>query len=64
VYNNYIFFNFYVQAANSIKTICKDVSSGLGEQREQLIRAMLAAVHGKTFDGKNHVIDALADLCA
>ncbi|XP_075970288.1 proteasome-associated protein ECM29 homolog [Anticarsia gemmatalis] len=53
-----------IQAANSIKTICKEVSSGLGEQREQLIRALLAAVHGKTFDGKQHVIEALAELCA
>nr|XP_049703179.1 proteasome adapter and scaffold protein ECM29 [Helicoverpa armigera] len=53
-----------VQAANAIKTICKEVSSGLGEHREQLIRAMLAAVHGKTFDGKEHVIEALAELCA
>lgn len=53
-----------IQAANSIKTICKEVSSGLGDQREQLIRALLAAVHGKTFDGKQHIIDALAELCA
>ncbi|KAL0840590.1 hypothetical protein ABMA28_015796 [Loxostege sticticalis] len=53
-----------IQAANSIKTVCKELSTGLGDQREQLIRALLAAVHGKTFDGKQHVIDALAELCA
>ncbi|XP_026729465.1 proteasome-associated protein ECM29 homolog [Trichoplusia ni] len=53
-----------IQAANAIKTICKEVSTGLGDQREQLIRALLAAVHGKTFDGKQHVIEALAELCA
>ncbi|KAI5643789.1 hypothetical protein NE865_04185 [Phthorimaea operculella] len=53
-----------VQAANAIKTICKEMSSGLGDQREQFIRALLAAVHGKTFDGKQYVIEALAELCA
>ncbi|XP_072940517.1 proteasome adapter and scaffold protein ECM29 [Epargyreus clarus] len=53
-----------IQAANAIKSICKDLSSGLGEQREPFVRALLAAVHGKTFDGKQHVIDALAELCA
>ncbi|KAG6456419.1 hypothetical protein O3G_MSEX009728 [Manduca sexta] len=53
-----------VQAANAIKTICKEMSSGLGDQREQFIRALLAAVHGKTFDGKQNVIEALAELCA
>ncbi|CAB3243794.1 unnamed protein product [Arctia plantaginis] len=51
------------QAAMAIKTICKELSSGLGDQREQLIRSLLAAVHGKTFDGKQHVLDALAELC-
>lgn len=55
---------FTLQAANSIKTICKELSAGLGDQREQLIRALLAAVHGKTFDGKQYVIEALAELCA
>ncbi|KAJ2947108.1 hypothetical protein O0L34_g16457 [Tuta absoluta] len=53
-----------IQAANAIKTICKEMSSGLGDQREQFIRALLAAVHGKTFDGKQYVIEALAELCA
>ncbi|CAH0699772.1 unnamed protein product [Spodoptera exigua] len=53
-----------IQAANAIKTVCKEVSSGLGAHREQLVRAVLAAVHGKTFDGKEHVVMALADLCA
>ncbi|XP_049865676.1 proteasome adapter and scaffold protein ECM29 [Pectinophora gossypiella] len=52
------------QAANAIKTICKEMSSGLGDQREQFIRTLLAAVHGKTFDGKRHVIEALAELCS
>ncbi|KAL4708413.1 hypothetical protein ACJJTC_019649, partial [Scirpophaga incertulas] len=52
-----------IQGANAIKTICKDVSSGLGEQREQFVRALLAAAHGKTFDGKHHIVEALADLC-
>lgn len=52
-----------VQAANAIKTICKEMSTGLGDQREQFIRTLLAAVHGKTFDGKQHVIEALAELC-
>lgn len=53
-----------IQAANAIKTICKEVSSGLGPHRELLVRGVLAAVHGKTFDGKEHVLMALADLCA
>ncbi|KAF9798599.1 hypothetical protein SFRURICE_008332 [Spodoptera frugiperda] len=47
-----------------IQTICKEVSSGLGPHRELLVRGVLAAVHGKTFDGKEHVLMALADLCA
>ncbi|CAG9115620.1 unnamed protein product [Plutella xylostella] len=51
-----------VQAASAIKTICRD-AGGLGAQREQLVRALLAAVAGKTFDGKQHVLHALADLC-
>ncbi|XP_045493111.1 proteasome adapter and scaffold protein ECM29 [Colias croceus] len=53
-----------VQAANAIKTISKELSSGLGDQREAFIRSLLAAVHGKTFDGKQHVVDALAELCS
>ncbi|CAK1553468.1 unnamed protein product [Leptosia nina] len=53
-----------IQAANAIKTICKELSSGLGEQREVFIRSLLAAVHGKTFDGKQHVVEALALLCS
>ncbi|CAG5035645.1 unnamed protein product [Parnassius apollo] len=52
-----------IQAANAIKTICKELSSGLGDQREPFIRALLAAMHGKTFDGKEHMLDALAELC-
>ncbi|XP_068630379.1 proteasome-associated protein ECM29 homolog [Battus philenor] len=52
-----------IQAANAIKTICKELSGGLGDQREPFIRAMLAAIHGKTFDGKQHVVDSLAELC-
>ncbi|XP_048484818.1 proteasome adapter and scaffold protein ECM29 isoform X3 [Plutella xylostella] len=51
-----------VQAASAIKSICRD-AGGLGAQREQLVRALLAAVAGKTFDGKQHVLHALADLC-
>ncbi|CAH4007387.1 unnamed protein product [Pieris brassicae] len=53
-----------IQAANAIKTICKELSSGLGEQREVFVRSLLAAVHGKTFDGKEHVVEALALLCS
>ncbi|KAI8428500.1 hypothetical protein MSG28_007292 [Choristoneura fumiferana] len=53
-----------IQAANAIKTICKELSTGLGEQREPLLRALLAAVHGKTFDGKQYVIQALAETCS
>ncbi|XP_063621128.1 proteasome-associated protein ECM29 homolog [Cydia splendana] len=53
-----------IQAANAVKTICKDLPDGLGDQREQLIRALLAAVHGKTFDGKQHMIQALAECCS
>ncbi|XP_052738355.1 proteasome-associated protein ECM29 homolog [Bicyclus anynana] len=52
-----------VQAANAIKTICKEMSSGLGDEREPFIRSLLAAVQGKTFDGKQHILEALADLC-
>ncbi|CAH0727922.1 unnamed protein product, partial [Brenthis ino] len=51
-----------IQAANAIKTVCKEVSP-LGEEREPFIRSLLAAVQGKTFDGKHHILEALADLC-
>ncbi|CAH0749868.1 unnamed protein product [Diatraea saccharalis] len=52
-----------IQASNAIQTVNKELSSGLGPQRESLLRAILAAAAGKTFDGKQHVINALADLC-
>ncbi|XP_013177902.1 PREDICTED: proteasome-associated protein ECM29 homolog isoform X1 [Papilio xuthus] len=52
-----------IQGATAIKTLCAEVSCGLGTQREPLLRAALAAAHGKTFDGKHHLLDALADLC-
>ncbi|XP_039748644.1 proteasome-associated protein ECM29 homolog [Pararge aegeria] len=52
-----------IQAANAIKTICKEMASGLGEEREPFIRSLLAAVQGKTFDGKQHILEAMADLC-
>ncbi|XP_060801096.1 proteasome-associated protein ECM29 homolog [Amyelois transitella] len=53
-----------IQGARAISTICKELSSGLGEQREPLMRALLAAAHGKTFDGKQHLLEALAELCS
>ncbi|XP_037874946.1 proteasome adapter and scaffold protein ECM29 isoform X1 [Bombyx mori] len=53
-----------IQAANAIKTICKVLSAGLGEQREQFVRSLLAAIHGKTYSGKHNVVQALAALCA
>ncbi|XP_026485739.2 proteasome-associated protein ECM29 homolog [Vanessa tameamea] len=51
------------QAAKAISTICKELSSDLGEEREPFIRSVLAAIQGKTFDGKHHLLEALADLC-
>ncbi|XP_053602483.1 proteasome adapter and scaffold protein ECM29 isoform X2 [Plodia interpunctella] len=53
-----------IQAAHAIKTVCKELSTGLGDQREPLLRALLAAAHGKTFDGKQHLLEALAELCS
>lgn len=52
-----------IQAANAIKTICKELPDGFGEEREAFIRSLLAAVQGKTFDGKQHILEAIADLC-
>ncbi|CAH2107601.1 unnamed protein product [Euphydryas editha] len=52
-----------IQAAKAISTICKELTDGLGEEREPFIRSVLAAIQGKTFDGKHHLLDALADLC-
>ncbi|XP_032510836.2 proteasome adapter and scaffold protein ECM29 [Danaus plexippus] len=52
-----------IQAAKAVKTICKELSGELGDEREPFIRSLLAAVQGKTFDGKHHVIEALAELC-
>ncbi|RVE49284.1 hypothetical protein evm_006078 [Chilo suppressalis] len=52
-----------IQAANAIQTVNKQLSNGLGDQREPLLRALLAASAGKTFDGKWNLLHALADVC-
>ncbi|XP_050678905.1 proteasome-associated protein ECM29 homolog [Leptidea sinapis] len=52
-----------IQAAEAIKSICSGLSSGVGAEREPLLRSLLAAVHGKTFDGKRHLVEAIAALC-
>ncbi|GBP15166.1 Proteasome adapter and scaffold protein ECM29 [Eumeta japonica] len=52
-----------VQASNAIKTVCREMPSLGATERERLLRALLAAAHGKTFDGKRHLLDAIAQLC-
>ncbi|XP_041976007.1 proteasome-associated protein ECM29 homolog [Aricia agestis] len=49
-----------IQAANAVRTVC---SAGAGTARDGLARACLAAAHGRTYDGKRHVLAALAALC-
>ncbi|XP_052750867.1 proteasome-associated protein ECM29 homolog [Galleria mellonella] len=52
-----------IQGAYAIITVSKECSAGVGDQRPPLLRALLAAAHGKTFAGKEHLLQALAQLC-
>lgn len=52
------------QAANAINTIAKRLGSTLDHsERNRLINALLQAVGGRTFQGKEHLLQALASLC-
>lgn len=52
------------QSANSINTLATRLGSLLGNaEREQLITTLLSSVSGRTFQGKERLLQALASLC-
>lgn len=52
------------QSANSIATIASRLGTNLGHvERERLISCLLANVTGRTFQGKERLLQALASLC-
>ncbi|ALC41834.1 CG8858 [Drosophila busckii] len=52
------------QAANVIQNVATRLSSNLGEaERVRLIRLLLGGLQGRTFEGKERLLQALAALC-
>ncbi|XP_037942539.1 proteasome-associated protein ECM29 homolog [Teleopsis dalmanni] len=51
------------QAANAIHTIAQRLWSTIGEDRIRLINLLLVGLQGRTFDGKQRLLQALAALC-
>lgn len=51
------------QAANSIATVALEMKSGLSEHRQELIEMLLDALKGRTWKGKEKLLQALANLC-
>lgn len=52
------------QAANSINTIATRLGKNLDHaERNRLINALLQAISGRTFQGKERLLEALASLC-
>ncbi|KAH8402377.1 hypothetical protein KR009_011602, partial [Drosophila setifemur] len=52
------------QAANAIQTIATRLSSSLDEpDRVRLIKLLLSGLQGRTFEGKERLLQALAGLC-
>lgn len=52
------------QSANSITTIASRLGTNLGHvERERLISCLLANVSGRTFQGKERLLQALSSLC-
>lgn len=52
------------QSGNAIKTLGKQLGKSLGaSDRETLIRAVVAALAGRTFQGKEKLLEALDNLC-
>lgn len=52
------------QAANSIKTLADKLGANLSNaEREGLMRPLLQEMSGRTFDGKEKLMQALASLC-
>lgn len=52
------------QSANSINTIASRLGNTLGDaERNRLINALLSCISGRTFQGKERILQALASLC-
>lgn len=52
------------QAANAIKTLADKLGAAVSdEEREGLMRPLLKEMSGRTFDGKEKLLQALASLC-
>lgn len=52
------------QAANAIRTLADKLEKSLTDkEREELIRSVLKEMSGRTFDGKEKLLQALAALC-
>lgn len=52
------------QAANSINTIATRLGKNLGDkERTHLITALLQTISGRTYEGKERLLEALASLC-
>ncbi|XP_059609063.1 proteasome-associated protein ECM29 homolog [Phlebotomus argentipes] len=53
------------QSGNAIKTLAKQLGKSLSAgDRETLIRAVVAGLAGRTFQGKEKLLEALENLCA
>lgn len=52
------------QSANSITTVASRLGTNLGHvERERLIACLLANISGRTFQGKERILQALSSLC-